>query len=79
MLLGFSVSVFGESKALNALKSSRAKAMKREEQKKIASLKRIKEEYLKKLQELMIKITQKGDLDAALEVKAEITSVKSDY
>lgn len=79
LLFALSLSLFGENKDLNNLKTYRAKAIKREEQKKIASLKNIKAEYLKKLQALMIKLTQKGDLDAALKVKAVITSVKSGY
>jgi len=70
------VPLFGENRILNGLKASRQKAIKIEEEKKEAALKRIKEEYLKKLEELMTKLTQKGDLDAALAVKAEIQTVK---
>jgi len=78
ILMIFSVSLFGENKALDALKSAREKTIKREKYKKDLALKLIKQEYLKKLEELMVKLTKKGDLDAALNVKAEIPVVKEE-
>lgn len=73
----FSFSLLGGNKVLDNLKASREKTIQREKFKRKAALKKIKEEYLKKLEELMKKLTQKGDLDAALEVKAEIEAVKN--
>ena len=75
LLIFTSIAAFGGNKQLDALKAAREKTIKREKDKRDAAVKAINAAYLKKLQELMTKLTKSGDLDAALAVRAEIKAI----
>ena len=76
-LLIISTVAFSENQQLTKLKASREKAIAVEKKKFDKSKRMINDYYLKKLKLMMTVYTKKGDLDTALEIKAEIKAIES--
>ena len=77
ILLITSSVAFSENPQLANLKKSRERAIAAEKKKFDNSTQMINDYYLKKLKLLMTVYTKKGDLDTALEIKAEIRAIES--
>ena len=61
---------------MTKLRASRDKAVAKEKDAFEATVKRIDDSYIKKLEALKLSLTKNGDLDGALEIRNEIAKVK---
>ena len=76
-VLIIATTAFSENPQLEKLKAARNKAIEVEKEKFEKAKQKINDYYLKKLEVLMTTYTKKGDLDTALEIKAEIGAIKN--